>query len=57
MKMAVLGLNALARIKYIEPVSIAARSTAWVCGHSPAGVTASNPAGAWMFVSCECCVL
>ena len=29
----------------IVPVSVAARSTAHVCGHSPAGVVGSNPTG------------
>jgi hypothetical protein len=28
-----------------------------VCGLSTAGIVGSNPAGAWMFVCCECCVL
>jgi hypothetical protein len=36
---------------------MAARSKAWVCGHSLAGIAGSNPPGAWMCVSCECCVL
>jgi hypothetical protein len=39
---------------------VAARSKAWVCGYSLAEIVASNPAregGAWMSVSCECCVL
>ena len=36
---------------------MAARSKAWVCGRSPAGIAGSNAAGAWMFVCCECCVL
>jgi hypothetical protein len=39
------------------PVPVAARSKAWVCGRLPAGIVGSNPAGAWMFVCCECCVL
>jgi hypothetical protein len=29
----------------------------WVCGRSLAGIASSNPAGAWMSVSCECLVL
>jgi hypothetical protein len=29
---------------------------AWVCGHILAGIAGSNTAGAWMPVSCECCV-
>jgi hypothetical protein len=36
---------------------VAAHSKAWVCGRSVVGITGSNPAGAWMSVSCECCVL
>jgi hypothetical protein len=33
---------------------VAARSKAWVCGRSPAGVTGSN--NTWgMHVFCECC--
>jgi hypothetical protein len=35
---------------------MAARSKAWVCGLSLAGIAASNPTGD-MDVSCECCVL
>jgi hypothetical protein len=30
---------------------------AWVYGHSLAGIVGSNPAVAWMSVSCECCVM
>jgi hypothetical protein len=36
---------------------VAARSKAGVCGRSFAGIAGLNPAGAWMSVSCECCVL
>ena len=36
---------------------MAARSKAAICGRLLAGITGSNPAGAWMFVSCERCVL
>jgi hypothetical protein len=40
-----------------KPVPVAARSAAWVCGHSLAGVAGSNPViGTWMSVCCECCV-
>ena len=38
-------------------VPVAARSKAWVCGRSLARIVGSNPAGAWMSVCCECCVL
>jgi hypothetical protein len=34
----------------IVPIPVAARSKAWVCGRSLAGITGSNPAGAWMSV-------
>jgi hypothetical protein len=39
------------------PVSVAARSKAWVYGRSLAEIVGSNPAGVWMFVSCEYYVL
>jgi len=38
------------------PVPVATGSGAWVCDHPLAGLLGSNPAGAWMSVSCECCV-
>jgi len=38
-------------------VPVAARSKAWFCGRSPAGISGSNPAGATLCVSCEYCVL
>jgi len=41
----------------LQPVPVAARSKAEVCGRSPAEIVGSNPTGAWMFVCCECCVL
>jgi hypothetical protein len=36
---------------------VVARSKASACGRSLAGIVVVNPAGAWMSVSCECCVL
>ena len=36
---------------------VAALSKVCVWGRSPAGIVRSNPAGIWMFVSCECRVL
>jgi len=39
------------------PVPVAARSKAWICGHTLAGIAGSNPAGARMSVSCACRVL
>jgi len=38
-------------------VPVAMRHKAWVCGRSPAEIVVSNPAGAWISVCCECCVL
>jgi hypothetical protein len=35
-----------------EPILAAARSKAWVCGCSLAGIADSNPERAWMFVFC-----
>jgi hypothetical protein len=40
-----------------SPIPVVVRSKAWVCGRSLAGIVGSNPTGAWMSVSCECCVL
>ena len=40
-----------------EPVPVAARSKASVCGRSLAEIVGSNPTGTWMSVRCECCVL
>ena len=41
------------------PVPVATLSKACVCGRSPAEIVGSNltGGGAWMPVSCECCVL
>jgi hypothetical protein len=36
-------------------IALAERSKASVCGRLLAGVAGSNPGGAWMSVSCECC--
>jgi hypothetical protein len=36
-------------------IPVVARSVAWVCGRSLAGIVGSNPAG--ISVSCECFVL
>ena len=41
----------------LPPIPVTPRSKAWVCGRSLAGIVGSNPAGAWVSVSCECCVL
>ena len=37
------------------PILVAARSKAWVCGRSLAGIAGSNPAGAWISVCCVVC--
>ena len=39
------------------PIPVAARSKAWVCVRSLTGIMGANPAGAWISVSCECCVM
>jgi hypothetical protein len=39
------------------PIPVAARFKAQVSGRSLCGIAGSNPAEAWMSVSCECCVL
>ena len=36
---------------------MAARSKVWVFDRSPAEIVGLNPAGAWMAVSCKCCLL
>ena len=41
---------------FLLPLSVDARSWAWVCGHSLVGVAASNPTGN-MDVCLLCCVL
>jgi hypothetical protein len=42
---------------YSPPIPVAMRSKTWVCGRSLTRIVGSNPTGAWMSVSCECCVL
>ena len=41
----------------IKIIIVAARSKACVCSRSLTRIAGSNPAGAWMSVSCECCAL
>jgi hypothetical protein len=36
---------------------VAVRSKAWVCSRWLAGIVGPNAARAWMYLSCECCVL
>ena len=38
-------------------IPVAERYKARVCGPSLAGIAGLNPAGAWLFVCCKCCVL
>jgi len=38
------------------PIPVAARSKAWVCGRSLAGILGLNTVGIWMSVCCECYV-
>jgi hypothetical protein len=53
------GVNPIA-VKYIiiiilkEPIPVATRNKAWVCGCSLAGIADSHPAGAWVSVRYEC---
>jgi len=38
-------------------IPVATHSKIWFCGCSSAGIAGSNPAGAFMSVPCQCCVL
>jgi len=38
------------------PIPPVPQSKACVCGHSLAGTVVQTPPGAWMLVSCECCL-
>jgi hypothetical protein len=50
--------SGLCRLHSTEtPIPVAERSKARVCGRSLAGVAGSNPAGAWMSIYREYCVL
>jgi len=42
---------------FFWPIAEAARSKAWVFSHLLAGIAGSNPAGAWVSVCCEYCVV
>jgi hypothetical protein len=39
--------------KRIEPIAVAARSKAWVCGRSLAGIAGSNSTGEMKSISCK----
>ena len=41
----------------IRLIDVGAWSKEWVCGRLFAGIAGSNPAGAWVSVACECCLL
>ena len=43
--------------KIEELILVAARSKAWVCGRLLAGIADRIPPGAWLSVSCACCLL
>jgi hypothetical protein len=40
---------------YVPTIPVDARSKAWVCGRSLAGITGSNPTGGMDVVSVVCC--
>jgi hypothetical protein len=40
---------------FVPPIPVAARSKAWVCGHSLAGIAGLNPSGSMSLVSVTCC--
>ena len=45
-------------LNVLRPISVAARSKAWVCGRSLAGIAGSNPVGGMdicLFVRVVCC--
>jgi hypothetical protein len=54
---AILKFFTLQILIFQQPSPVAAGNKTWVCERSLAGISGSNPAGAWMCVSCECCVL
>jgi hypothetical protein len=43
----------LCELKYLKPITVAARSKAWVCGRSLSGILGSNPTGRMIYISCE----
>jgi len=47
----------LTPLAYLQPVPVAARSKAYVCGRSTAEIVCSNPTGGHGCLSCDCCVL
>jgi len=51
-----LGILYLVNLILGGPIPVAARSEELVSGRSLAGKTDRIPPGAWMSVSCECCV-
>jgi len=50
------GFIEISESKDSSPVPVTARSKAWVCGRSLAGIVGSRPTG-FMDVCCECCVM
>jgi hypothetical protein len=51
------GAFAIVREQLYKRMPVAARTKAWVCGRSLAGIVGSNPAGAIDVFFCEWCVL
>ena len=56
-KRSVRGWRLLGMHVLLRPTKVAARSKAWVCGHSLAGIAGSNLAEPWISVCCGCCVV
>jgi hypothetical protein len=52
-----IAINILKLWKLLTPIPLAARTKAWVRGHSPAATVGTNPAGEMELVFCEFCVL
>jgi len=53
----ILKVHAVHGVMFFPPSLVAVWSKARFYGRLLAGIAGSNPAGAWMSVSCECCVL
>jgi hypothetical protein len=56
-KRIVITISCLTNITYRRPFTVAARSKAYVCVLSLAGIAGSIPPETWMSVFCECCVV
>jgi hypothetical protein len=51
------GLSVLYEYVTMKQIPVAARSKAWICGRTLAGIISSKPAGACRSVCFESCVL